>query len=47
MAWRQGHARDVGDIPCADDDAARVRRGFELLDDLRELIDVATLTIRP
>lgn len=47
MTGRQCHAWDVGDIPRGDDDAARVGCGFELFDDLGELVDVAALAVGP
>ena len=47
MARQQRHLRQVGDVPGADDDPARIGIGLELLDDVGDLVDVAAVGRRP
>ena len=47
MAGRERHLRDVGDVPGADDVAAAVGVAADLLDDLRDLVDVPAVRSRP
>ena len=47
VARQQRHLRQVGDVPGADDDPARIGIGLELLDDVGDLVDVAAVGRRP
>ena len=47
MTGHQRHLAQVGHIPGADDDAARVRVGFEGFDDLTDLVNVPAVRRRP
>ena len=47
MAGRQVHAPEVGHVPCAHQQAARVGRFLDLADHLRNLVDVAAVVVGP
>ena len=47
MTRREGHLRDVGHVPGADDVAAAVRVRAQVLDDLGDLVDMAAVRSRP
>ena len=47
VTGQQRHLRQVGDVPGADDDPARVGIGLELLDDVGDLVDVTAVGCRP
>ena len=47
MAGRQRHAIHVGHVPGANDQAPRVGIGADLLQQLRDLVDVASVGRRP
>src|SRR5260370_32240179 len=47
MAWRQRHPVDIGRIPCADDQAPRVRIAADHVDDIGDLVDAAPVRRRP
>src|ERR1700694_1282283 len=47
MAGHEPHALELAHVPGADQDAARIRIGFEPLDGLRDLIDGASVGCRP
>ena len=47
VARRKRHAVDLGDVPCADDQPARVRIALDLVHDLRDLVDMPAVGRRP
>ena len=47
MAGHQGHLGEFGHVPCADNDAARVRVAFQGLNDLGDLVNVAAIRRGP
>src|SRR3981081_3697083 len=47
MAGHEPHALELPHVPGADDDAARIRGGFEPLDGLGDLVDGASVGVPP
>ena len=47
VARRQRHVRNIGWVPCRDDNAAAVRVGFQLVHNISNLIDGAAIRLGP